>query len=388
MWRIAWLLLVVAALAISAFTTLPPSIAESVQGDPLQQTATRRPTRTPRVTPTRTRRATPTRRATATRRPTRTPTATPDPRVWAGLTDYQDQGSPLPPSSRTFGGGIYMPKSAIQTVDGFESLIFTDALVLGVGAYYPNDYSGNTPMLLPDETGVERVEFTLFGPDGSVVYQITENNKPFCLFGDANGRCTRFDFEDNNCEWEGSAEVPASPILPGFYSLDVTIIGTERIPDPNGGSETVPVGDNWFASFEVQISPDSPCATPREIVHDHFDIAGCCNDSGQRNDEVLSAEVFVTTSGYLGAEVLLGENACSDVSFRLYVDGDFIKKTEFVGPIAGGWDGSGYMTRYVELGEYDPGTYAIRISPEGRVGGCNNGGLGNWEGMVNAYYSQ
>lgn len=369
MWRIAWLLLVVAALAISAFTALPAPITESVQGEPLQLTATRRPTRTPRVTPTRTRRATPTRRATATRRPT----ATPDPRIWSGLTGYQDVGVPLPKSARTFGGGVYVPRGAVEDS---QTANFTDEVRLGVGAYYPNEYDGEDPVLLPDETGVERVEFTIYGPDGSTVYQATENNKPFCLFGDASGRCTPFNFENNECQWPDNNGIAASPILEGFHQLEVSLFATD------GNAET------WFVSLILSVSADSPCATPLEIFSNQYDIAGCCNDAGQRNDEVLSASVEVFTSEYLGAEVLLRGDACSDVAFRVYVDDDFIKKTEFVGPLAGGWDGSNYMTGYIELGDYDPGTHTIRISPEGREGGCNNGGLGNWEGMVNVYYSE
>ena len=164
----------------------------------------------------------------------------------------------------------------------------------------------------------------------------TENNKPFCLFGDSNGRCTRYDFEDNDCEWPASNEIDASPITEGFYDISVVITGTVRIPDPNGGSESVLATDNWFGSFEIRFPSDSDCAGPRQIFFEQYEIAGCCNNAGQRNDSVQSAGVAVTTEGYLGAEGFLRGDAGPDVSFQLFVDEVFVALTEVVGASGGG----------------------------------------------------
>lgn len=379
MWRIAWLLTLLVALLVSACDALEPGIVIAEQNDaPAQQaTSTPRSSRTPRATATATRRATRTPRVTATRRITRTPTATPDPRIWAGLTNKRDSGVPLPKEARTFGGGIYVPM-ANGSDDDPQTVNFSDEILLGVGAYYPNAYQGSTPVLLPDGEGIERVEFYLYGPDGTTVYQrfMEADERPFCFAEDRNQRCLPFNFEENSCQWLPSDGIEPSPIIEGFHQLQVSLFAED------GNAET------WFVSVIVTISPTSPCATPREIVHDHFDVSGCCNGRGQRNDGILSAEVQLTTTGYLGAEILLSADACSDVAFRLYVDDRFVAKSEFVGPFGEGWDGSGYMTAFVPLGEYAPGTYTLRVSPEGRIGGCNSGVLGAWEGMVNGYYSQ
>ena len=230
------------------------------------------------------------------RAPTRTPPAapTPDPLLWDAILGYQDVGVPLPKSARTFGGGIYVPDGAAQDV---QTAQFTDEVVVGVGAYSPNEYDGDTPILLPDGTGIEKVEFYLFDPNGNTVYQSIDDEKPFCLFGDADGRCTPFDLEANNCLWLASDGIAPTPVTAGFHQLNVSISGSDALEDL------------WFATLDLLISPDSPCATPGDISRFQFDISGCCNDTGQRNDEVLSAEVSVNTAGYLGAEVQLRADA-------------------------------------------------------------------------------
>jgi hypothetical protein len=381
MWRTIWFLLLF--ITITACTGAGNSTAESVETSVAatlttlarQEAATPNtnlPTNTPRPADTAPINTPP---STDTTAPTNTPrpSATPDPRLWNAILGYQDVGVPLPKSARTFGGGIYVPDGTVLDV---QSAQFSDEVVVGVGAYYPNAYDGEVPILLPDGTDVAKVEFFLFDPNGNTAYQGIDDTKPFCLFGDTNGRCTSYTFEDNACQWLAGNGSASTPVVAGFYQLNVALSSPDSLEEV------------WFATLDIRISPDSPCATPREVFHDHFDLSGCCNENGQRNDEVLSAEVFVTTTGYLGAEILLSAEACSDVAFHLFVDNAFVATTEFVGPLAGGWDGSGYMTGYLELGEYPPGTYTLQVSPEGREGGCNNGVLNNWGGMVNAYYSQ
>ncbi len=284
--------------------------------------------------------------------------------VWNAIEGYQDIGVPLPKEDRLFGGGIYVPDGTAQDL---QTALFTDVMVLGVGTYYPNAYDGSDPIVLPDGTDIAGVEFFLFDPNGADIYQNNDTDIPYCLFGDDGDSCTLFPYFDNGCQWWNG-----TPIVEGFYSLNVTIRATD-------GTESV-----WFATLDVRFSDDSPCATPREILSQTFTIDGCCNDGSQRNDDILSAYVDIETAGYLATELILGEGACSDVAFHLFVDGNFITTTSFVGPLSE----QGFLTEYVELGEYDPGFHTLQISPEGREGGCNEGALGNWEGSVNLFYSQ
>ncbi len=302
--------------------------------------------------------------ASRTPRPRSTPTSTPDALVWDAIRDYQDVGVPLPKSARLFGGGIYVPDDAYQDI---QTAVFGDEMVLGVGAYFPNDYEGETAVQQADGTDIEKVEFTVAGPDGSPVYQYADDTPPYCLFGDSDGACIVHVFSENNCRWPDTDETLGAFIQPGFHDFNLTLFG------PDDQNET------WFATLDIQ---DTGC-TSTTTFDAQVDVSGCCNDEGQRNDDVLSDYISITTAGYLALQIQTTDDACSDVRYFLYVDEEEVAVTDFVGPVV---ESTG--TDYIELGNYAEGEHTIRISPEGEEGGCNTGVLGGWSGLATVYYTQ
>lgn len=236
MWRHPWILIVLLLLtacgndATATPDTVATRVAATLTALPPAATETRPP-------------------ATATDIPveaTTAPTPTRDPVVWNAILGYQDVGVPLPKSARTFGGGVYVPQSAVQDI---QTAQFTDELLLGVGGYFPNNFEGDTPLLLPDGTGIQSVSFYLFDPNGTIAYQTIDDQIPFCLTGDDGDQCTPFVFEENECQWLTVDGIPPTAVTAGFHQLNVVLAGLD-------GTEEV-----WFVTLDLLTSPDSPCAT-------------------------------------------------------------------------------------------------------------------------------
>jgi hypothetical protein len=71
-----------------------------------------------------------------------------------------------------------------------------------------------------DGDGIDYVEFFIYGPDGHLVHEQRESNVPYCVFGDRDGICNRWNFAENGNQWpDGEA------IASGAHTLEVAVYG-------------------------------------------------------------------------------------------------------------------------------------------------------------------
>ncbi len=68
--------------------------------------------------------------------------------------------------------------------------------------------------------------------------------------------------------------------------------------------------------------------------------------------------------------------ACSDVKLRIFLDGKLIEETDFI-----------IRAKEIDLSPVSSGNHTLKLSPVGRLGGCNTGTLGAWGGKLTLYVS-
>jgi hypothetical protein len=78
--------------------------------------------------------------------------------------------------------------------------------------------------------------------------------------------------------------------------------------------------------------------------------------------------------GTLDAEFVASSGHCSEMRFRLALDGVEQPPSEFLGP--------GQSTGVLRLGPIPKGGRVITVQAEGRVSGCNTGFLQSWAGRL------
>lgn len=108
-----------------------------------------------------------------------------------------------------------------------------------------------------------------------------------------------------------------------------------------------------------------------------LNLAVTCTAPIDQECDPATTPVSVQSVGSLQVDLTIGSGACSDLSFKIFVDGNLITTTAFVGPLA-----SSTSTGQINLGNFSVGTHMISVQGVGRVGGCNTIGVGNWEAQM------
>lgn len=98
----------------------------------------------------------------------------------------------------------------IAIVDPPANSIVTDRLIFQVTTRFTG--SGEA-----DGDGIDKVKLEIIDASGAVVYERTENNKPYCAFQDTNNRCNAWVFAEHGNTWKNNA-----PIVSGAYTLRAT----------------------------------------------------------------------------------------------------------------------------------------------------------------------
>ncbi len=98
----------------------------------------------------------------------------------------------------------------IAIVDPPVNSIVTDRLVFQATTRFTG--SGEA-----DGDGIDKVKLEIIDASGAVVYERTENTKPYCAFQDTNNRCNAWVFAEHGNTWKNNA-----PIVSGAYTLRAT----------------------------------------------------------------------------------------------------------------------------------------------------------------------
>jgi hypothetical protein len=110
----------------------------------------------------------------------------------------------------------------------------------------------------------------------------------------------------------------------------------------------------------------------QSFVTQEFKFGESGGTPGTQSSPQLDHEVDFKTAGELRMEFRLVRGACSQIMLRAYVDGNLVKKTSFFDETTG----------ILDLGRFSSGPHTLKLSPEGRSGGCNTGQLQSWGGTL------
>ncbi len=170
------------------------------------------------------------------------------------------------------GGGTTAPVAQFRQVglsgssDGTEFV----GLVGEVDAFVAGGVSANAA-----NRGVNSVNYQIFNPQGILVHEQTENNFPFCMFGDS-GVCTQFLFAESGGVW------PNGEVLErGQHRIDVLVTGSD--------GATTAMSTSLF--LEPQFDYDGPAISRIDISPEPFDSDrgfSVCADS----DVYVSAVIY------------------------------------------------------------------------------------------------
>jgi hypothetical protein len=138
------------------------------------------------------------------------------------------------------------------------------------------------------------------------------------------------------------------------------------------------------------VTPLPPSHTPVPVsTESSFYISRCCGPTGYQISDQLDYSISVYTIDVF--QILFypeTASSCSDARLHVYLDGNLVRITEFVGPISGVTS-----TGWLDLGPVSPGYHSLLLRPEGRAtgqpGDCNTGTLGGWAGtlrLITSYY--
>lgn len=192
------------------------------------------------------------------------PTATPSPTPEA-FAFFEPPGG----GNDNIGGGVVFPGYTQGQLD-YNDLVFRDQLVFQVVAFDKN--KGQT-----DGTGIDNVRFEIFGDQGTV-YERTEQNPGYCLFGGGEPHCTLWRFAEHNYRWPEPHQDQV--IANGDYSVQITI-------NPESGDAA-----NWNFNFRIEGAADQPANLTAQIVQ-----IGPGTTSGEVN-EALVFQVFASTDNH------------------------------------------------------------------------------------------
>jgi len=84
---------------------------------------------------------------------------------------------------------------------------------------YPSDNPDNDQAKERDGQGILSVKFTITALNGNVVYDRTEKNPGYCIFGGGEPDCNPWVFEDGQYKWKAGG----TPVHEGNYRLDIIV---------------------------------------------------------------------------------------------------------------------------------------------------------------------
>lgn len=178
---------------------------------------------------------------------------------------------------------------------------------------------------------VRRVEFTMAGDDGEVVYT-TEESYPFCMFGDSGGQCTGFELR-GGAQWPDEL-LGSSEAKNGLFTVRISASdGSQEI-----GNWTVPV-----------------CIDSDNLPNADFDCGNGDDNGGQSSSEPLT--VYLEEAAPGGAQSANGQ-----VTVRVCA----------LDPGRGQNCGDGIDDVHMEL--FDPNGTRVHDRSEGTYGFCLYGG--------------
>jgi hypothetical protein len=133
-----------------------------------------------------------------------------------------------------------------------------------------------------------------------------------------------------------------------------------------GGCNTGTLG-GWAGTMIVQTSNNT------DISKD-FSAAVYCTNTSQLCGNKFSMPITTVSEKTLSVKYTSPPSHCADVRLNYYVDGIFVKATDFVQP--------GEMTPYIDLIKVGVGNHTVQVEAEGRIraGTCNAGTLQSWAG--------
>jgi hypothetical protein len=101
-----------------------------------------------------------------------------------------------------------------------------------------------------DGAGIVSVRFVVSDQNGNVIYQRTENNAAYCIFGGGEPTCDAWVMEDGRYRWGNDGPELAS----GDYFASIYVI--PQFIDPNENATTDLDGNlvwGWFFDFHVDV---------------------------------------------------------------------------------------------------------------------------------------
>lgn len=132
-------------------------------------------------------------------------------------------------------------------------------------------------------------------------------------------------------------------------------------------------------------------------LKDPFEISGGKHEDGQISKNLTKRlTVVANEDGTAYIEYDVGVNmgpkknktACSDVKLHIYAGENEIYTSDWLGYPNRPDNELPLSTGIVKLDGLEPGKCELQIVPEGREGGCNDGFIGNWNGVVSVYETQ
>lgn len=108
----------------------------------------------------------------------------------------------------------------------------------------------------------------------------------------------------------------------------------------------------------------------------------CCGQRGEQSPINLYYEKEIFVEDSFEIEIQIGEGACSDLKFYVYVDGKLEAQSDFIGGLV-----NLTTTGPMRINNLSSGMHRFQIRPEGRadVAGCNVGTLNSWGGTISFY---
>ena len=133
------------------------------------------------------------------------------------------------------------------------------------------------------------------------------------------------------------------------------------------------LGMNFSQPIKVEVV--KAAAVPTPITEYAINIAGGSEGLQRHPSLDYSKDIKVVTM--LGAKFKASDGHCSDIRIHFLIDDEEKAVSDWLGP--------GEDTGWVYFPTILPNaykTYKLTISPEGRVGGCNEGTLKSWKGVL------
>ncbi|MGI0062852.1 MAG: hypothetical protein ACREBA_10425, partial [Nitrosotalea sp.] len=124
--------------------------------------------------------------------------------------------------------------------------------------------------------------------------------------------------------------------------------------------------------------------TPAHI-HEFQKTGGVPNEGQIQKILEETIEVHADSVGILQFKFVSSRKQCSDFRLHLTVDQTTVGTTEWMG-YPGRAPSLPLDTEIITIRGLKPGPHVLKLQPEGREGGCNEGHIQTWEGILHMYH--